>query len=290
MSFPGCFSRSVTSLAALTAVLACGSSREQGQAVPFPSDAGQTEPFPPTADDDSGVSEAGFDASSPPHVIASVPASLVQALSPKPYVEEQCTPATFPGFPYPALRCTYGANLVVTVADPPPERVARWIVESSYVIASLAGLEKRDSPSWEAGLVVIARNVIGQSSRIFPLDGQVREDKVYTFLKGVTRTCSTGCYCRINSTSRQEWCAFAAATKGENEANCLATYGTATFTEAWANKCLANHAAAWEKDVNDNFRARAFVANQTMARRFPNPDTAVGADVVTALKELFPGY
>lgn len=237
---------------------------------------------------DAGTLEAAVDASGDEPVPANLPAAVVAKLSLKPYVEDKCVPATYPGFPYPAQSCTYYNGLQVVVADPPADRVAAWIVESAEYIDTLKSLKTRDTASYEAALVVIAANVMGQSSRIFPLVGQIDEGTVYKFKNGVTSTCSTGCFCRINSTSRQMWCAYAAATQGDNEQACLTRYGTQTFTDAWADKCLENHAASWMKNHNENFRARAFVANKTLATQFPNPATAKGSDVVTALKAIFP--
>jgi hypothetical protein len=221
-----------------------------------------------------------------------VPASLIAALGrDQTYVEDSCTPTTYPGWPYPAKKCTYRGNLVVTIANPPQARVARWILDASRLIPALDGLRDRDPTNWEKGLVVIARNTILQSSRIFPLDGQVWEDgTAYVFERGVTKTCSTGCYCRINSTNRQDWCGYAAKVLGtEDEATCLAKYGqpTATLTEPWLQHCFENHIASWERDSNDHYRARAWRANETVAAMFPDPSTADGPGVVSALETFF---
>jgi hypothetical protein len=221
-----------------------------------------------------------------------VPASLVKALGGKTYVEESCTPATYPGWPYPAQKCTYQNGLVVTIANPTPERVARWIVEASKLIPALDALEARDHASWEAGLAVIAAHTIGQSSRIFPLEGQVYEDgTAYKFERGVTKTCSSGCYCRVNSTSRQDWCAYAADVLGtETESACLAKFGqtTNTLTDAWLAHCFDNHVAAWNADRNEHYRAQAWRANQTIATKCPNPASAPVATVIAALKAEYP--
>lgn len=244
-----------------------------------------TPPPPPTPDagnpDDGGVVFEPLP--------TDLPAALVAKLSVKPYVEETCVDATYTGFPYPGVKqCTYNGGLKVTVADPIPGRVAAWIVDSATLIDTVASLKTRDPASYEAALLVIAGNVLGQSSRIFPLTGQVDEGTVYTFEKGVTKTCTTGCFCRINSTSRQMWCSYAAAVRGEVEADCLARFGTQTFTTSWADFCLANHVAAWPKNRNETFRARAYVANTTLKARFPTPATAAAAEVIAALKTIFP--
>lgn len=258
----------------------CGSS-EETPAAPAPPPAA-----PPPAD-----------AEPPPQVDAGppldVPASLVSALSSKPYVEESCTKTTYDGWPNEAQRCTYKNGLVVVVADPPAERVARWIVEASRLIPALDALHERDRASWEKGLLVIAAHTLGQSSRIFPLVGQIWENgTVYRFERGVTKTCSSGCYCRVNSVSRAQWCKYQDRVLGKgDEQTCLATMGatTSTLTEPWLAQCLANHVASWSSDANEHYRAMAWNANLTLSTQFPDPGTASGADVVTALQKAYPG-
>lgn len=219
------------------------------------------------------------------------PASLVAAMSAKPYVEGNCTRTTFAGWPYEAKSCTYG-GIQVTVANPTPERVSQWIVDSSQLIPALDGLRTRDPASWEAGLKVIADNMMGQSSRIFPLGGLVREGTInYRFDRGVTAGCSTGCYCRINSTTRREWCRYRAQVLQQGtEQRCLNEYSTTQFTDAWAQHCLQNHIDSWNADTNAHFRARAYGAQLSIGAQFPNPATASGAAVVRALKSYFPVY
>jgi hypothetical protein len=229
-----------------------------------------------------------LDASGEDPLPIDLPTKVVAKLSAKPYVEDQCIPTTFPGFPYPAQECTYNGGLRVKVANPPAERVAAWIVDSARLIDVVASLQTRDPGGYESALVVIAANVMGQSSRIFPLFGQVDEGTVYTFDRGVTKTCSTGCYCRINSTSRQVYCAYAAAALGENEASCLQNYGTTMFTDAWADKCLANHVVSYRRNRNEMFLARAHCANVAMKAKFPNPALPTPAEIVAALKVYFP--
>ena len=220
-----------------------------------------------------------------------VPASLVSELSSTPYVEESCSSTTFPNWPYEAKRCTYGGGYTVTVADPAPERVARWIVEASTRIPALDSLRTRDRAHWEEGLRVIALRTMTQSSRIFPLDGTVLEDQPYTFHDGVTSTCSTGCYCRINSLSRNTWCAYDAAVHGANEQACLDGYGqTGGYLAAsWETRCFENHKASWNLDANEDYRADAYVANRDfVAPSVGNPATADGAAVVAALRSAYP--
>jgi hypothetical protein len=269
------------------AIVACGD--EEAPAAPESlddagpaADVSVTEAAPPVVD-------AGLEAGPP----LDVPESLVKALRVKPYVEESCQPTTYEGWPYAAQKCTYYKGLVVTVANPDPERVARWIVEASSLIPALAALHTRDRASWEAGLLRIAKHTLGQSSRIFPLQGQIDEGTVYTFERGVTKTCGKGCYCRINSTSRQQWCAYAAnVLKTEVESTCLSKYGQTTnkLTEAWLARCLDNHVASWASDSNEHYRAQAWNANQAIAPKFPDPTTANAADVLTALGAQYPIY
>jgi hypothetical protein len=241
------------------------------------------QPPPPPVD-------AGTDTSAPPDAgpPLDVPQSLIDALGGKTYVEDSCQPTTYPGWPFAAEKCTYRTNLVVTIANPMPDRVARWIVDASTLIPALDGLHARDRASWEAGLIVIAKHTIGQSSRIFPLDGQIWEDgTTYKFERGVTKTCSSGCYCRVNSTSRQQWCAYASTVLGtENQSTCLSKYGqtTSTLTEPWLEHCFENHKAAWNSDRNDHFRAQAWSANQALSAKFPTPQTAAASAVITALQ------
>lgn len=234
------------------------------------------------------------DASTPPPAVAlDVPESLVKALGGKTYVEGSCESVMQPGWPYEAQRCTYQNGLVVTIANPTPERVARWIVEASSLIPALDGLHDRDRTNWEAGLKVIAAHTIGQSSRIFPLAGKVFENgTAYSFDRGVTSTCGTGCYCRINSLSRAQWCKYATTVLASepNEADCLSKYGQTDnkLTEPWLVHCLDNHVTAWNADQNAHYRAQAWNANLALATAFPDPKTADGAAVVTALKKQYP--
>lgn len=243
-------------------------------------------PAMPAAALDAGPPEAA-----PPPL--DVPASLVKALGGKTYVEESCQSVTYPGWPYAAQKCSYQNGLVVTIANPEPERVARWIVEASSLIAALDGLHTRDRASWEAGLAVIAAHTIGQSSRIFPLAGQIFENgSVYRFERGVTSTCSTGCYCRINSTSRPQWCKYAVdVLKSEPaEADCLAKYGqsTSTLADPWLTHCMDNHVASWMSDRNEHYRAQAWAANALVTTKIADPMTATGAAVIAALKLAYP--
>lgn len=290
----------LASAAALAAAAACSSASDPGEAPPGPDGSAPAPDAAPDPPDGAAGDAADLDASYPYEPPLPAPAAVIAALSNKPYVEVDCKPTTYPGWPFEAQACTYGANLKVTVANPSPERVAAWIVESSTLIPPLDALRTKDPARWEQGLVVIARNVIGQSSRIFPLTGQIDEGAVYRFEKGVTRTCTTGCFCRVNSTPRDVYCAWAAAARGEDEKACLAKYGTRTYTAAWADHCLDVHRAAWNRNANDHFRARAHGAAAFLAAELGKdagaPDAAAkdagageGAAVVAALARYYPG-
>lgn len=277
--------RLVASLGALVTVLvhaACSGEPATSEA-----------PDASTPPDATAEAEAPRDAgdAAPPEIPP--PAALVAALGGKTYVEGQCEPTTYPGWPYEASRCTYRDGLVVTIANPPPERVARWIVDASRQIEALDALRTTDPEAWEAGLVHIAKHTIGQSSRIFPLDGQVWENgTAYRFERGVTKTCKSGCFCRINSTSRYQWCAYAAAVRGEDEAACLAETGqtTSTLTEAWLARCLANHVGSWTSPRNEHYVAQAWNANRRVKAALADAGAPTAEDVLAALREEYPTY
>lgn len=235
------------------------------------------------------VDEAPLDpCPGPPAWTGTPPAALVDVLDVPPYVEQSCSSTSWAGWPFEAQHCTYGGGLEVTVADPTPEQVAAWIVDAAQLIPALWGLQTRDSAAFEAGLEVIAWHTLYQSSRIFPLQGEVEESPyVYDFDRGVTVGCSTGCYCRINSTTRQQWCDYADALLGYvNESDCLAEYTTTSWTDAWAEHCLDVHRAAWTS-FHHHYRAQAFWANQSVSAAWPDPTTASPWGVVSTLESLF---
>lgn len=223
------------------------------------------------------------------------PASLVKLLSSKPYVEESCVSATYPGWPYAAQRCTYTSGPLttsVTVADPTSARVAAWIVDSAVEIPRLSALQGSQQAAYEEGLRAIGLAMLYQSSRIFPLTGGIIEDmgggyKNYPFEKGITQGCSTGCYCRINSLHRTEYCQYRAGKKLETESACLSRVGSSGLTAAWGAECLGNHVAAWTSDRNEHFRAKAYVANRTVASKCPTATSCTPSQVVAAVKSGF---
>ncbi|MFH1462978.1 MAG: SH3 domain-containing protein [Pseudomonadota bacterium] len=215
------------------------------------------------------------------------PGSLVSTLDIPPYVEQSCADTTWDGWPFDAQRCTYNGGLRVTVADPSPELVAYWIADAAQMIPALAALEDRDRAAWKRGLEVIATATLYQSSRIFPLEGDIDEGHVYEFDRGVTVGCSTGCYCRINSLTRQQWCDYADAVLGiVDERDCLSEYSTSTWTDAWAEHCLDNHRAAWT-GIHHHYRAMAYWANETIAGAVGDPESADPDDVVRMVEAMY---
>ncbi len=215
------------------------------------------------------------------------PGSVADVLDVTPYVEQSCSDTEWEGWPFEARRCTYNGGLRVTVANPPAEKVAYWIADAAQLIPALAALEDRDRGAWKEGLEAIALHTLYQSSRIFPLEGEVDEGYVYDFDRGVTVGCSTGCYCRINSTTRQQWCDYADAVLGiVDEQECLSEYSTTTWTDAWAEHCLDNHRAAWT-GIHHHYRAMAYWANKTVSQSFPDPGTADPDRVVSLIESLY---
>lgn len=223
-----------------------------------------------------------------------VPKALVDVLDVKPYVEGSCKPTNWQGWPYDAKECTYsagGITTTVTVANPAPERVAQWIADASTFIPSLWRLRTTSPDTYVEGLVVIAKHTLGQSSRIFPLEGGVIENMGggyvnYPFSKGVTEGCSGGCYCRINSLHRTDYCAYVAFLGETTAEACLTKVGTSGHTAGWTNQCLENHIASWTAPKNEHFRARAHQANQQVKVECGNPGSCtpsrVLAEVVAA--------
>ncbi len=215
------------------------------------------------------------------------PGSVVDVLDVTPYVEQSCSDTSWEGWPFEAKRCTYNGGLRVTVANPSPEQVASWIADAAQMIPALAALEERDRGAWKEGLEAIALHTLYQSSRIFPLEGEVDEGYVYDFDRGVTVGCSTGCYCRINSTTRQQWCDYADAVLGiVDEGACLSEYSTTSWTDAWAEHCLDNHRAAWT-GIHHHYRAMAWWANKTVSQSFPDPESADPDRVVALIEALY---
>ena len=227
-----------------------------------------------------------------------VPQSLLHTLGATPYVEGNCTAATYPGWPFAAKRCSYdsgGLAGTVIVADPSAEQVGKWIMDASKLIPALDALKTSDPGHWEAGLSTIASiSVVGQSSRIFPLEGDIIEDQNppygpgnyerYRFTMGVTSSGCTGCYCRINSMTRTTWCNYQQSL-GHSFAGCISQVSPqgSDWTPGWGHQCMQNHIDAWMSDSNASFRAKAFGYNNAMGG-CRTPGACSPAAVVAALK------
>jgi hypothetical protein len=167
--------------------------------------------------------------------------------------------------------------------------VAAWIVDAMQIIKPLAALEHQNQSQYEEGLKAMARAVLYQSSRIFPLNGGIIENMGggyvnYIFDRGVTQGCSSGCYCRINSIHRSEYCAYRAYVNAESTTNCLNRIGHSGLTKAWGDQCLSNHIKAWTRDYNEHFRAKAYRASNSVASRCPNSSSCSPSQVVSAVK------
>lgn len=131
---------------------------------------------------------------------------------------------------------------------------------------------------------------MGQSSRIFPLEGGIIENLGsgyvnYPFRMGVTDGCSTGCYCRINSLHRTELCSYVGVMGRETEANCLTRVGSRGLTDGWGAQCQGNHERSWSVDRNDHFRAKAWIAQQALSSRCGR--TCAASDVLAVLRTTY---
>jgi hypothetical protein len=225
--------------------------------------------------------------------IEDIPAELIDALDATPYVEGDCVDVDHPGWPYAAQRCDYSAgplSTTVVVANPAPRRVARWLIDAAGVMPVFDRLRETNRDTWVAGLAIMARQVMNQSSRIFPLEGGIIENMGdgyidYPFLHGVTDGCSTGCYCRINSLHRTEYCSYQAGMDRETEDTCLARVGERALTEAWGEVCQGNHERSWDSDVNEHFRARAWMARGPVYAACP--DACDAQTLLDALRQTY---
>jgi len=84
----------------------------------------------------------------------------------------------------------------------------------------------------------------------------------YPFKDGVSVGCPNSephCFCRINSISRAQFCAWRSHCGDESEDKCRARLGYGQGdTDAWYSECLGNHVSAWHSDYNDHFAAKLF--------------------------------
>jgi hypothetical protein len=99
---------------------------------------------------------------------------------------------------------------------------------------------------------------------MFPTDLSIATMQyiAYPFKDGVSVGCPDSephCFCRINSISRGQFCAWRAHTSEESEDKCRIRLGYGQGnTDAWYQECLGNHASAWHSDYNDHFSAKLF--------------------------------
>lgn len=208
--------------------------------------------------------------------VAEVPAAVLSVLSPRPYVEDKCTPADAPGFePGAAKRCKYsvlGLDAEVLVIDPPAERVAAWVMDAASYAPPLEALRETDPAAFADGARVIAKHVRLQSSRIFPYQGAIVEDlgpgpKAFAFDRGVVTPCERGnCRCRINSLTPRSYCRWLER-GGEDFDACVRKYEGAAGDAAWRDVCAANHARSLTRSYNDHFRAKALVIGRAVEQR-----------------------
>ncbi len=261
--------------------------------LPLPGVDGEAPVDLPDAAHDGGTKDAATPPPPPPP--PPPPAALVRCMRSKPYVEQNCTPTTVAGWPHPAQACTYGSpigTLSVTVADPSAAQVATWIVDAGDSLPAIKRLKTADPASYLRALQVVASALMIQSSRIFPIQGAVGEDQgdgyyAYPFTKGVTTPCPTGephCYCRINSLSRGDYCAYRANEKKETAAACRARVGYGGgVSSAWQNECIGNHAAAWNSATNEHIRAQVWAR----LNDFGITASSSGTQVVNALQTAY---
>ena len=238
-----------------------------------------------------------------PADVPEVPASLVAALSVPASAEGACRAAPTALFAQ-ARDCTYeaaGERFTVKTANASAEGMARWIVDASQLVASVAALRTRDRAAWERALLVMAKHTVGQSSRTFPIDGVVWEDfdgpRGYVFHDGVTFGTFGGelascreCACRPNSLHRSQWCTYEAdVLQARTFDACMGDVGGEHgWNDAWARVCAANHAAAFESDFDASYRAFAYyIEVKQMGPLYPRPDAPPPDDVVSAFDTAF---
>jgi hypothetical protein len=180
-----------------------------------------------------------------------------------------------------------GIDAEVVVHNPDPERVAGWIVDASAYAPVIERLYDTDRAAWEQALVLIARHTRNQSSRIFPVSGEVVEQlddtpKAYRFDRGVVTPCEAGgCACRINSLKPAALCNFRAAMRQDGEA-CRRELGGPRGDAAWRAQCQKNHEAAIGRHANEHYRAALYdlgrrIDDRCAPRGGCNPAEVVGA-------------
>ncbi len=197
---------------------------------------------------------------------------LAAALSAKPYTEGTCQPATVSGWPHAAQTCSYTVGALtatVTMANPPPARVASWIVDAAALIPALEAIKLTEPAEYQRALLGMADRVKAQSGRVFPLSGDLFEGTaLYPYDRGVSAQCTT-CYCRINSLARSTWCKYQESRGQQTYAACTTELGTTGPVSAWNAKCLELHRDAFLSSANQGFRAISYAYNATIAAACP---------------------
>jgi hypothetical protein len=193
-----------------------------------------------------------------------IPKAVLAELAPTPYVEERCEPD--PESPR-ARRCQYttlGVAAEVVVENPTAEETARWFLDAARSCEPLEAFREHDPTSWARGVLAFAKHTRRQSSRIFPVRGQIVEDlgdgpHAFGFDRGVVSPCEKGtCRCRINSLTAPALCRYR-ETLGGDRAGCLEALSS---DEAWRTQCVENHRRALATGVNEHLRARAHLAGR----------------------------
>jgi hypothetical protein len=218
----------------------------------------------------------------PPEPLPELPPALVARLSVHPYVEVSCreVDASSLGlaWPYPASSCEGSAGALWT-ANPPPARVAAWIVDAMRGVPELERVRVADPQRWQALSLVVAEYVLRQSSRVFPLRGPLVENgSIYVFDRGVSVPCKT-CFCRVSSVLRADLCRYRAHMGEEDELACVDRLGVRGPTEAWLDECLENHRASFRRNHNPHMRARLMALADALTPRATPRATPPGARV-----------
>jgi hypothetical protein len=152
----------------------------------------------------------------------------------------------------------------VVVENPTAEEAARWFLDAARSCEPLEAIRESDPTSWARGVLAFARHTRRQSSRIFPVRGEVVEDlgegpHAFGFDRGVVSPCEKGtCRCRINSLTAPALCRYREALGGDRT-SCME--GLAS-DEAWRGQCLDNHRKALATGVNEHLHARAHLAGR----------------------------
>ncbi len=221
-------------------------------------------------------------------------APLTRALATKPYVEERCEPAAHPVFAK-AKRCRYavmGLAAEVLVDNPDPARVVQWATDAASYVAPLDALRLSHPAAFREGVLAFVLHVKHQSSRIFPIAGEIVEDlgggaTRYGFDRGVVSPCDKGnCRCRVNSLTPGAWCRFADHLGEETRAACLERYEGTQGDERWRERCANNHQLSLDQAHNPHFRAKAFAIGERIGSRCPAGGCEPSRVVALLRKEL----